>query len=45
MVKDHINPNITFLGEKNVTGSSKNANIKRKNKNFEKQKMRFFFLS
>ena len=21
MVKDHINPNITFLGEKNVTGN------------------------
>ena len=41
MVNGLLNPNITPLGEKTVTGSStklKNANKKRNNENFEKQR-------
>ena len=49
MIHGSLNPNITFLDEK-LTGclkqkfgkKSKNAYKKRKNENFEKQKMRFF---
>ena len=50
MVKDHINPNITFLGEKNVTGNVFTSvkenieNIYKKRKN-ENKKVCFFIMS
>ena len=50
MVKDHINPNITFLGEKNVTGifftsvKENIENIYKKRKN-ENKKVCFFIMS
>ena len=53
MVQGSLNPNITFLGKKNlwpvawnkkiqVLYKEKNANKKREHENFEKQKNTFF---